>query len=352
MSATSIRIQENVSLAPLTTLRVGGPARYFCRVETERELVEAVWFSEERRLGRFILGGGSNVLVSDTGFRGLVVQMAIAGEFEPANDKDRVVYQVPAGVDWDRFVRMTVDGGLSGVECLAGIPGLVGGTPVQNVGAYGQEVADTITEVRVLDLRSMDFVNLPAAQCGFGYRRSIFNSTEAGRYVVTAVKFGLDPQAKPTLTYADLQRYFDGRAATPAEVYHAVREIRAGKGMLIDAGDPNSRSAGSFFKNPIMKIEVLARIAAELGIEAESVPHWPASDGCVKLPAAWLLEQVGFCKGYVAGPAGISSRHTLALINRGGARSADIAALRDLIQTEIERRFDLWLEQEPVQLGG
>lgn len=352
MSATSIRIQENVSLAPLTTLGVGGPARFFCRVETETELVEALRFSEKRRLGRFVLGGGSNLLVSDAGFHGLVVQVAISGEFQPMSGKDRVVYRVPAGVDWDTFVRVTVDVGLSGMECLAGIPGLVGGTPVQNVGAYGQEVADTITEVRALDLRSMEFVDLSVLQCGFGYRRSIFNSTETGRYVVTAVTFALDPQAKPKLTYADLQRYFGEEAPTPVEVYHAVREIRAGKGMVIDVADPDSRSAGSFFKNPIVKVEILERVARELGIDPAAVPHWPADGGRVKLPAAWLLEQVGFHKGYVVGAAGISTKHSLALINRGGARYADIAALRDLIQTEIERRFEVWLEQEPVQLGG
>lgn len=346
-----IRIQENVSLAPLTTFGIGGPARFFCRAATEAELVQAFRVARERGWRTFVLGGGSNLLVSDAGFDGLVVQVAISRDFTPETTLDRVEYLVPAGVDWDEFVRLTAEAGLSGVECLAGIPGLVGGTPVQNVGAYGQEVAGTIVEVRALDVRTLNFVDLPASACGFAYRRSIFNSTEASRYVVTAVRFAFDPEARPSLTYADLERYFAGRSPTPIEVYHAVWEIRGRKGMVIDAADPDSRSAGSFFKNPLVTEAVLERVARAVGLEIATVPHWTADAGCVKLPAAWLLNQAGFHKGYVAGAAGISSKHSLALINRGGAKYADVAALRDRILAEVERRFGVLLEQEPVQVG-
>jgi UDP-N-acetylmuramate dehydrogenase len=349
----TIRIQEQVPLAPYTTLRTGGPARFFCEVATEAELLEAITFAREHTLALFVLGGGSNLLIGDSGFDGLVIHIAIDTPASTAASATNIEITAAAGTDWNTFVLHICEQGISGVECLAGIPGTVGGTPVQNVGAYGQEVSGTIASVRALDLTTNAFTTLTRQQCAFAYRSSIFNTTHRNRYIVTAVTFRFDPTAAPTLIYADLERHFAGHseAPTPIEIYHAVREIRHRKGMLIVEGEPDCRSAGSFFKNPMVPESALTQIAATLGIPAEKIPHWPAVSGKIKLPAAWLLEQAGFLKGFQQGNAGISSRHTLALINRGNATATEIAALRDTIQREVNRRFHIQLEQEPVQVG-
>lgn len=351
MAHTALDIQQNVPLAPYTTLRIGGPARYFARVTTEAELLEAVTFARERSLPIFVLGGGSNLLVADSGFDGVVIHIAIDGAIDITIDGDNILYTVPAGIEWNTLVLSTCEQELSGIECLAGIPGSVGGTPVQNVGAYGQEVAETIDYVRAFDLKTNSFVVIPRRQCGFAYRRSIFNSTECGRYIVTLVGFFFNPSKSPSLTYADLIKHFNGHQPNPLEVYYAVREIRRAKGMLIVEGDADSRSAGSFFKNPIVPRGTLDQIASVLGVTAENIPRYPAADDKIKLPAAWLLEKAGFVKGYTMGNAGISSRHTLALVNRGSATAADIFALRDAIQAKVRTLFGIDLEQEPVQIG-
>lgn len=354
METLPIRVQEQVLLAPFTTFRIGGPARYFCEVASEAELVEAVQFAARNSLKIFVLGGGSNLLVSDEGFDGLVIHIAIDDSIESVADGQFVNYTVTAGTDWNTFVLHLCEQGISGVECLAGIPGSVGGTPVQNVGAYGQEVASTITAVRVFDLETGVFVTLAHDQCGFAYRHSIFNTSQRGRYIVTAVTFRLDLTAQPNLAYADLQRHFaewDAKRTvpTPLDVYHAVRAIRHGKGMLIVEGEADCRSAGSFFKNPVVEPSALTRIAADLQLPAGEIPHWPAPGGQIKLPAAWLLEKAGFTKGFTLSHAGISSRHTLALINRGHATATEMVALRDLIASQVHSRFGIRLEQEPVQ---
>lgn len=354
----AVTMEEDVPLAPLTTLRVGGPARLLARIESEDDLVAAAGLARERGLRVFVLGGGSNLLVADAGFDGLVLRIALTGESAAEVGPDEVECTVAAGVDWDAFVYQRCVAGLCGVECLAGIPGLVGGTPVQNVGAYGQEVAETIVRVRAFDLEAMAFREFTAAECGFGYRRSRFNSEDRGRYVVTSVTFRLRRAGRVKLNYADLQRHFAERVAagdspTPIEVYHAVREIRQRKGMLLVEGDPDCRSAGSFFKNPVVPVEAVERVAAAAGVATEAVPHWPVAGtaGRTKLPAAWLLERAGFHKGYALGEAGISSKHTLALVNRGHARAAELLALRDRIQVAVAQRFGVRLEQEPVLLG-
>jgi UDP-N-acetylmuramate dehydrogenase len=358
---TGLKIREGVALAPFTTLGIGGPARYFVVAATENEVVAAVAWAGERGVKLFVLGGGSNLLVRDEGFDGLVVQMAIMG-IERCGEG---CLSAGAGESWDGFVEYAVERGLAGVECLAGIPGSVGGTPVQNVGAYGQEVAETIEMVRAFDLSAGAFVELDRAACRFRYRESLFNTDEPGRYVVTRVRFQLRVGGEPTLKYAELRRRFGlaesldptpvakGRAmkVTPslAEVASAVRGIRRGKGMLIVEGDPDCRSAGSFFKNPVVGVEVLERVAAAAGVA--EVPHWPAGEGRVKVPAAWLLERAGFVKGYGDGAAGISTRHTLALTNRGGAKCADIERLQGEIVRGVWERFGITLQREPVVLS-
>jgi UDP-N-acetylmuramate dehydrogenase len=348
----AISIQEHVLLAPYTTLRIGGPARFFCEVATGAELLEAVHFARQQSLRLFTLGGGSNLLIGDSGFDGLVLHIAIRTPTEATHQGRYIDYTAAAGTDWNNFVLNICEQGISGVECLAGIPGSVGGTPVQNVGAYGQEVADTITSVRAFDLDTSTCVTLTHEECRFAYRSSIFNTTQRNRYIVTQVAFRFDSTALPNLAYADLQRHFVGRATpTPMDIYHAVREIRHRKGMLIVEGEADCRSAGSFFKNPVVPESTLTNIAATLSIPTDKIPHWTAADGNIKLPAAWILEQAGFPKGFQRGNAGISSRHTLALINRGNATAADITHLRDTIQQQVKVRFNIHLEQEPVQLG-
>ncbi len=352
-SIHSSAIQEHISLAPFTTLRIGGPARYFCRVTSEPELLDAVRFARARSLPIFVLGGGSNLLVADTGFPGLVLHIAFGDNI--ASTADRTHMKVSAGHDWDAFVRIVCEQGLSGIECLAGIPGLVGGSPIQNIGAYGQEVATTVTSLRALDLQSprLDnsaFVEMAAAHCRFAYRFSIFNSTEPNRYIITRVDFTFDPSAKPNLAYAELAP-LSGTNPTPLDVYHAVRAIRDRKGMVIDPAHPHldTRSAGSFFKNPVVPAPLFAAIAAA---SPTPLPHWPTPIGEVKLAAAWLIEQSGFPKGFTLGPVGISSRHTLALVNRTGiATCADLLHLRDTIVTAVTVRFGVTLEQEPVYIS-
>jgi UDP-N-acetylmuramate dehydrogenase len=351
-----VEIQENVSLAPLTTLKIGGPARYLVRAEDETDLWEAAHFARDAGLPIFVLGGGSNLVVSDGGFPGVVLYAALQPSVVRTDLPEEVIFDVSAGTDWDAFVFSVCEQGLSGLECLAGIPGLVGGAPVQNIGAYGQEVAETIVSVRALDLDPLNgfipYKSLTREECGFSYRKSIFNSIHRDRYVATTVRFQLSKAATPNLSYADLAPLRD-TDPTPLDVYRFVRSVRERKGMVIDPNNigPDSRSAGSFFKNPVVVKGAVKRIMETLPPDV-SMPQWPTPTGDVKLAAAWLIEQAGFPKGFVLGRVGISSKHTLALINRSGdARCADLLRLRDLIQATVEDRFGIHLEQEPVMLG-
>jgi len=344
---------EDVPLAPYTTFQIGGPARWFAAAASEDDIAAGVAFAGERQLPLFVLGGGSNLLVSDAGFPGLVLHIALRG-IASTQENGRPMISAAAGEDWDGLVAYAVAANYAGVECLSGIPGTVGGTPVQNVGAYGQEVSQTIVTVRAFDRKTAQFVDLAASACGFSYRRSIFNSTQRERYVVSRVDYTLNQNGPPNFVYADLARYFaarDGASPTLAEVRDAVRTIRQQKGMLIVPGDADCRSAGSFFKNPVVPVTVLDSLAQELGVEKKSIPAYPAQDGEVKLSAAWLIERAGYQKGYALGNAGISSRHTLALINRGGATAADVIALRDKLTDTIASRFAIRLEPEPVWLS-
>lgn len=342
-----LKIDENVALAPLTTLNVGGAARFFAEVESEQELVDAVEFSRERGLPVFVLGGGSNVLVADRGFDGLVIRIANRGiAFDGPN------VTAAAGEDWDEFCGECVDRGLAGIECLSGIPGTVGGTPVQNVGAYGQEVSETIVVVRALDLETDRFIHLSNADCRFAYRASVFNTTRRGRYIVTAVTFQLVPNGAPKIAYRDLQDRFKHRSPTLGETREAVRAIRSDKGMLVRQGGPDSNSAGSFFKNPVVTREQFAAVAGRaeaLGIG--DVPHFDAGRDSIKIPAAWLIEKSGFPKGFRAGNAGISTRHTLALTNRGGATAGEIIALKEVIAGRVRDEFGVDLVPEPIFVG-
>jgi UDP-N-acetylmuramate dehydrogenase len=344
---------EDVKLAPYTTFQIGGPARWFAEAGSEDDIAAGIAFAGERKLPLFILGGGSNLLVSDAGYSGLVLRIALRGITSTQQNGGSII-SAAAGEDWDGLVAYAVAAGLAGVECLSGIPGTVGGTPVQNVGAYGQEVSQTIVTVRVFDRQTSQFVDLPASDCGFSYRRSIFNSSQRERYVVCRVDYALHRNAPANFVYADVARYFAARniaAPALAEVRDAVRSIRAQKGMLIVPGDADCRSAGSFFKNPVVPVSTLDSLALELKVEKQSIPAYPAQTGEVKLSAAWLIERAGFAKGYALGNAGISSRHTLALINRGSASAAEVTALRDKVIAAVASRFAVRLEPEPVWLA-
>lgn len=347
-----MHLEENVALAPLTTLGVGGKARFLLRAESSDDVVSAIRFAENRELPIFVLGGGSNVLISDNGWPGLVLQIATTGVEDEERD-GKISFNVGAGEDWDKFVARCVKRDCAGVECLSGIPGSVGGTPVQNVGAYGQEVSEVIVSVLAFDRAEIKVRELNATECGFRYRSSIFNTTERERYIILRVRYALTPGGFPSLRYADLQKYFADRSTTPtlSDVRRAVCSIRRSKGMLIVPGDPDSQSAGSFFKNPILtspQFLDLSRRAKERGLE---VPAYPALSEQKKISAAWLVEHSGFAKGYIKGRAGISSKHALALINRGEASAAEILALKNEIQERVKTTWGIILEPEPVCVG-
>jgi UDP-N-acetylmuramate dehydrogenase len=319
-----------VELAELTTLRLGGPAGAFLEARSEAELVAA---APEAAL---ILAGGSNVVVADAGVDGLVVRIATRGV-----ERDGARLTVAAGEDWDALAAMCVAEGLQGFECLSGIPGSVGATPIQNVGAYGQEVAETVESVRVLDRASGEVVDMSPAGCGFVYRGSVFKYHD--RRVVLSVTFRLREQpVSGPLRYAELCRALDlpiGGSAPLADVRDAVLGLRRRKGMVIDPADPDSVSAGSFFTNPI------------LDAAPDGAPTWPEPDGRVKTSAAWLIERSGFHKGYGDGRIGISAKHTLALVNRGGGTTAELMALAHEIANAVRERFGIALHPEPVLVG-
>ena len=343
-------ILENIPLAPFTTFSIGGPARWFVEAGEEGEIVAALDWARQRGMPVFVLGGGSNLLVSDAGFDGLVLRIGLGGiETQPDG-----LLRAAAGVSWEDCIQRATEAQWAGMECLAGIPGTVGGTPVQNVGAYGQEVASVIERVRAYDREDRGFVEFTAAECGFAYRRSRFNTSDRGRFIVTRVDYRLRPGGAPSLAYADLKLHFRDWETEPTlmEVADAVRAIRRSKGMLVVEGDRDCCSAGSFFKNPSIPQEIADRVQRFATDRDVALRVYPGAEGTVKVPAAWLIEQAGFPKGFALGRAGISTRHTLALINRGGATAEDVLALAGKIQAAVQDKFGIRLEQEPVLVGG
>jgi UDP-N-acetylmuramate dehydrogenase len=350
-------------LAPLTTLHLGGPADRLATVETEDELADAVRDADAHDEALLLMAGGSNLVIADAGFPGLVVRIATDGIDHEPDDDGRVRITVQAGEEWDRVVADAVDRDLAGIECLSGIPGSTGATPIQNVGAYGQDVSATVSTVRVLDRRTGAVEDLPPEACGFAYRTSAFKGT--GTHAVLAVTFTLERSESGVgepVRYAELARALDvevGEAAPLADVRAAVLELRRAKGMVIDPDDPDSVSAGSFFTNPILpaaEFDALERRAsARLGQDARP-PRFPEPDGRVKTSAAWLIERAGFSKGHGEGRVGISAKHALALVNRGGGTTAELIALAREIADTVREDFGVRLEAEPtlvgVSLGG
>lgn len=353
---TKLSIYENKPLAPLTTIKVGGAARFFIEAQTESEIIEAVRWAQNHQIPLLILGGGSNLVISDTGFQGLVLKISTKGIEEYA-ERGYVDLTAQAGENWDEFVAYCVKHGHHGFECLSGIPGTVGAAPVQNIGAYGQEVSQTVSEIKCYDRLENKIVYLKNGksgkyECGFAYRQSIFNTTGKNRYVILAVGFYFFQQGTPQILYRDLQQYFGDKKPNLQETRDAVLEIRRAKSMVIDEDDPNSKSAGSFFKNPVVANEKYREISEKAKSDGKvNVPNFPVDENQVKIPAAWLIENSGFYKGYKLGNAGISANHALALINRGAAQARDIIALKEQIQLNVKKTFGIALQPEPEFIG-
>jgi UDP-N-acetylmuramate dehydrogenase len=311
-----------------------------------------VAFATSRSLPVFVLGGGSNLVISDSGWPGFVLKIGIPGIDERA-DNGKLLFEVGAGEEWDKFAARAVARNCAGVECLSGIPGSVGGTPVQNVGAYGQEVAETIESVLVLDLKDGQVHELCNPACAFSYRTSIFNTTERGRYIILRVTFALVPGGDPRIHYGDLKKHFAGWQERPtlADTREAVRRIRASKGMLITPQDQDSRSAGSFFKNPVLSDEQFENLRKLAAAKRLQVPSYPALQAQHKVSAAWLVEHSGFGRGYTNGRVGISRKHALAIVNRGEAGSDDVLALKEHIEQRVLEIWGIHLQPEPVFVG-
>jgi UDP-N-acetylmuramate dehydrogenase len=350
---SELEVRPSVPLAPYTTLGLGGPARYFAECANEAQVRAALLWAGKRGLPLAILGGGSNVVFADAGFPGLVLRVGL-GALE-LRDGPAPEIVAGAGVEWDALVHQAAERGWAGVECLSGIPGTVGGTPIQNVGAYGQEVAQTIVSVTCLERSTLERRVFGRDECGFGYRSSRFKREDRDRYVVLEVAFRLQRDAPPRLEYPELR---DAVARTgpldplaPAAALRLVRDsvlgLRRGKSMVLDPADPNTRSAGSFFMNPVVTADAFARLEERWKASGRDgrIPAFPAEGG-VKLSAAWLVEQAGFAKGYRRGGAGVSTRHALALVNQGGT-AAELLALADAIMEAVADRFGVRLEPEP-----
>ena len=347
---------KNVPLASVTTLGIGGPARYFAECATGEILSAGIEWAHAQGFPFFVLGGGSNIVVADSGFSGLVVRVAIRG-IETVFDGSRVTLTAGAGEEWDKVVAMAAEYGWAGFECLSGIPGRVGATPIQNVGAYGQETSETLRSLEALDLETGRLVEISASECEFGYRASRFKMRDRNRFIITRVTYQLTACGKPEIRYAELQSYLADNGAndpTPAQVREAVVAIRRRKAMVIDPTDADSRSVGSFFVNPVVtreEFEQVKELSNKLTRGKAEMPAFPASDNKVKLSAAWLIERAGFTRGYRHGNVGTSTKHSLAIINRGGGTAREVIELKDLIQSRVMDAFGITLAPEPIFVG-
>ena len=349
-------IIEQMPLAKFTTLGIGGAAQYFIAVTTSEMLASAVAWARTHNLPWFILGGGSNIVIADEGFAGLVIHVRIGG-LESRLENHQVIVRAGAGVEWDSFVATCVANHWAGIECLSGIPGRVGATPIQNVGAYGQEVSETIIAIEAFDTRTNRVVELSASQCDFGYRSSRFKLKDRNRFIVTNVTYQFKVNGKPAVRYADLQRHFAEAIITNAslaEVREAVLLIRRRKAMVIDATDSDSRSVGSFFVNPVVSGEEFEQIRQRASVviaNMEEMPAFAAANNCLKLSAAWLIEGAGIRRGFVYGNVGTSTKHALAIINRGGGTAREVIELCNLIKARVMDTFGIALTPEPVFVG-
>jgi UDP-N-acetylmuramate dehydrogenase len=355
-SSVSPRIERDAPLGPLTTLGLGGPAARLVTADREADVLDVVRQVDGERGRLLVLGEGSNLVVADAGFDGTVVRMASRGvSTMPDPTSEKVLVTAQAGEVWNDFVLAMVGQGLAGVECLAGIPGLVGAVPMQNVGAYGQDVSETIVTVRAFDRADGRVVTIDRAGCNFAYRSSSFRGRD--RHVILAVTFALTRSAESrSVRYAELARALgvsEGGQAPLETVSRTVRELRRSKGMVVDPADRDTASAGSFFTNPILDAVALERLRGRVAGTVGKLPVFPEPDGRSKVSAAWLIEQAGFAKGFLGdgGRVGVSTKHALALTNRGGATTAELLALARRIRDGVRERFGVTLENEPVFVG-
>jgi UDP-N-acetylmuramate dehydrogenase len=335
-------------LAPLTTLGIGGCAEYYFRAESVNDVIAACAWASERRLPVWVLSGGSNLVIADQGVRGLVIEIRLRG-IEYHLDGGRVFVTAAAGENWDEFVTAVAERGLWGLECLSGIPGRVGATPIQNVGAYGQEVAQVITSIEAYDTTQHTVVSLPNQACDFGYRTSRFRFLDRGRFVILSVRFELQSEPRPLTSHAELRRVLDSDAATTTQTRQAVLALRRAKSMVFDEADPWSRSCGSFFVNPVVSAALAERIREKSGVP--QAPIYPVAEGQAKIAAAWLIEQAGFTRAFRDGTVGLSNRHTLAIVAHADATARDVCRLARRIQQTVFERFEVALAPEPVFWG-
>lgn len=344
--------EQEILLSDHTSIALGGPAKYFYRASDLNELSEVLKFTAKDRLTTFILGEGSNVVFPDKGFDGLVIKNQIKGIISESHNGS-VRYECASGENWDSFVSMTVEKGYAGAECMSGIPGTVGATPVQNVGAYGQEVKDIIEEVKVLDLQNWNTLTISKSDCDFTYRSSRFKSKDKGRYFIQSVTFNLSDSGDPELFYPSLREALQnssqdysalGRTEKLKLVRNKVVSIRKSKSMLLDTNDPNSRSCGSFFMNPVLSKDKFMNLSNKHKVLLDA-PLYPSGDS-VKTSAAWLIEKAGFSRGCNYKGAGLSQNHVLAIVNRGGS-SADVIELSDVIRSAVYLSTEILLQTEP-----
>lgn len=353
----TLAIEENIPLAEFSTLRVGGPAQYFTRVSNETDLQNAILFARENSVPLFILGGGSNIVISDNGFPGLVIANKING-VEIRHDGNSVLVRAGAGESWDNIVQECVKENLAGIECLSGIPGTVGGAVVQNIGAYGQSIHEVITEVRAMNIETGETTQLNNKDCLFRYRDSLFKSSGAGRFIVSGASFRLTQNEAPNISYHDLKNYFSDAAIKPslADIRKTIIDIRGKKGFVLLPGYAQHKSAGSFFKNPVMPKTLFDKIREKISAEKKQGEckdpwFWILPSEEIKISAACLIERAGFAKGYRIDNVGISPHHPLAIINCGHASTQEIINLAKNIQKKVQKKFDILLEPEVIFVG-
>jgi UDP-N-acetylmuramate dehydrogenase len=344
-------MQADFPLASLTTLGIGGAADLFVDAMEHTQIVEAADFAARHQLPLTVIGGGSNVVISDAGIRGVVLRVGIR-HWDEEYRAEQILVSVGAGEDWNATVEKAIENGWAGIECLTGIPGRVGAAPMQNIGAYGQEVSEVIARVTTYNLCRKRVEELSPEDCQFGYRTSRFKSELKTESIILSVQMKLTPNGPPAVRYGELKRRITEDASL-RDVATEVRALRASKSMLAGGQDGNCRSAGSFFLNPVLgdvPLDALRKRLPGLGYELDDLPQWVVGKG-VKVPAAWLIERAGFKKGVGDGPVGLSSKHTLALINRGGASATDLIRFAKGVSDGVYRVFGVRLEPEPRFIG-
>jgi len=346
-------LKASIPLAPFTTLGIGGPAKYFAEIKSSGALSAGVEWARAQNLPLFVLGGGSNIVVADRGFAGLVLQVSISG-VETCLEEGYGILNAGAGENWDNLVALTVANNWGGFECLSGIPGRVGATPIQNVGAYGQDVSESLVSLEALDVDAGGLVELSASDCNFEYRSSRFKTGDLQRFIITSVKYRLVVDGPPAVRYPELQRHLSNlQKVTLQQVREAILTIRRQKAMVIDPSDLDSRSVGSFFMNPVIADKQYVALKDYLvtsGTEKD-LPSFQAPNGGVKISAAWLIEKAGIKRGYGYGNVGTSTKHALAIVNRGGGTAKEVVELKEIIQQRVFDSFGISLTPEPMFVG-